>query len=183
MAKFKVGDKVRVRTGLEVDREYNDGCTFVDDMVPHMGNTATITSAWDYRGEARYKINTNRWTWTDNMLELVESVVFAKADLKDGMVVEIRKGHRYILLNGKLVNNKGSFNFSDIKDDLTDKDLPESFSIDKVYISRAIVLKHLFESSSLELIWERPKEEPVKEMTVAEIEKELGYKVKVVAEE
>jgi hypothetical protein len=107
---------------------------------------------------------------------------FTKADLKDGMVVETRKGHRYILLNGKLVNNRGSFNFHDIKDDLTDKDIPESFSIDKVYISRANMLKHLFETSLLELIWERPKEEEYKEMTVEEIEKALGCKIKVVGE-
>ena len=34
----------------------------------------------------------------------------------------------------------------------------------------------------MDLIWERKKEPAHKEMTVEEIEKELGYKIKVVAD-
>lgn len=33
------------------------------------------------------------------------------------------------------------------------------------------------------LFWEQPKEEPIKEMTVEQIEKELGYKIKIVGNE
>jgi hypothetical protein len=45
------------------------------------------------------------------------------------------------------------------------------------------MLKHLFETSLLELVWERPEEEYYKEMTVEEIEKALGCKIKVVGSE
>lgn len=56
--------------------------------------------------------------------------------------------------------------------------------IDKVYKSNAVNLKEYFDDDKLELIWERNKEkESAKKMTVAEIEKELGYKVEIVSEE
>ena len=109
---------------------------------------------------------------------------FTKADLKDGMVVEYRDGSLRMVLGDKLIgyNLYASLdNFTDTLE-LLDSQVFSMMTIDKVYKSTGEVLNEYFDTKKLTLIWERPKEEPVKEMTVAEIEKELGYKVKVVAE-
>jgi hypothetical protein len=186
MAKFKVGDRVRVREDLKagVYKCNKPDCCIggigtTENMVKFAGRICTIHELATH--DNYYLVGCGGNIFTDDMLD--DQVVFTKADLKDGMVVENRRGNRYIILNNKLIRRGGSIWFSDIKDDLTDKDLPDTYSIDKVYKSTAVDLKHLFEDNSLELIWERKKEEPVKEMTVEEIEKILGHKVKVIADE
>lgn len=39
--KYKVGDKVKIREDLEVDRRYNK-CLFIEDMEKYKGKIATI---------------------------------------------------------------------------------------------------------------------------------------------
>ena len=63
--RFKVGDKVRVRTDLEDGKEYGS-CTFVSEMEEYEGKIITIKEvAGDYY-EAE---ETKGWSWTDEMLE------------------------------------------------------------------------------------------------------------------
>ena len=74
MAKYKVGDKVRVRRDLIVDKQYymSDGFhgeIFVNSMKKMKGKVVTIKDAY----EQHYRIEEFSWYWTDEMLELVES--------------------------------------------------------------------------------------------------------------
>ena len=73
--KYKVGDKVRVKTDLEVFHEYfgvipyfnEDGSWDVlsKDMLGYMGKVLTIKSI---RGLG-YSVIENGWNWTDGMLD------------------------------------------------------------------------------------------------------------------
>lgn len=105
---------------------------------------------------------------------------FTKADFESGMVVECRNGERYLVLRDKLLNNK---HWNSISDDYT----PElkmyengvhQNDIMKIYDTIGVTnLHNIFDDENLIIIWERQE---IKEMTVAEIEKELGYNIKIV---
>lgn len=169
--KFKVGDKVKVvKTKHPNKKEY-------------IGRILTITHI-DERYLFPYEVSETSWIWCDTELKLVEAE-FIKADLKDGMVVEYRDSSRRMVLGDKLFGHNLSSSLDNFTDTLEpfDSHLSNMITIDKVYKSKGVTLEEYFITKNLTLIWERPKEEPVKEMTVTEIEKELGYKIKVIGEE
>lgn len=67
--KYKVGDKVKVRSDLRVGKSYGEH-TFVHDMFKFMGKIVTIESIW----EQGYRIEEDAYWWTDEMLEPVEEM-------------------------------------------------------------------------------------------------------------
>ena len=112
------------------------------------------------------------------MLEPVTNIkVFTKQDLKDGMVVEYKNGTRRLVLNNKVMGQSGFIDLEDYTDTLEYS--VDSFSINKIYISRGDYLTSYFSNDNLMLIWDR---DPVKEMTIQEIEEALGYKIKIKTE-
>ena len=169
--KFKIGDKVRVVrvTHSNKHREKYIGkvCT-VESIKPNGSNI-----------DEHYGLeNAGSYIFYADELELVE---FTKSDLKDGMVVEYHCGDRRIVLGDKLMGFNSWIHLDDYTETLLNFDV--NLAIDKVYKSTSPTLNDYFNISNLELIWERNKkeEEPAKKMTVAEIEKELGYKVEIVS--
>lgn len=62
-------------------------------------------------------------------------------------------------------------------DDLIFKSKYKDFDIMRIFKSKSITLNDFFAHSNLNLVWER--EEP-KEMTLEEVEKELGYQIMIV---
>lgn len=108
---------------------------------------------------------------------------FTKADLKTGMVVETRDENRYFVLEQegriKVIDVVGSC-LGEIYDDFT-ADKKED---DIMVIYQAPDFDDVNEMVDLYMkngyvLWER--QEP-REMTLEEIEKELGYKIKIVGE-
>ena len=178
MAKFKVGDKVRIRKDLIAGKQYGGMTLLIGHMSDCIGMTGLVKKCDSYLYTYAYKVGD--FYWTEEMLE----PAFTKADLKDGMVVETIETHnnRYLVMGDHFIQPMCNLGIGYYSDDLTRGD-HSPYTIAKVYKSTAPTIERLFDDKYLELIWERPKEEPVKEMTVAEIEKELGYKIKVVAEE
>ena len=77
-----------------------------------------------------------------------------KKDLKNGMIVEIRKGDKFLILSGRMVNKTEHVVCSHYNDDLTDNQNRE-YDIVKVYKCLPITLNDLFEDYNLELIWKR----------------------------
>lgn len=179
--KFKVGDRVRVRKGLVDGQEY-DGQKFMGDMKKFIGEIVTIESVYsDYyhikEENNEYNSCLWSWRWTDNMFES-KIINFTKSDLKDGMVVEYRDGGRALVLGGWLFDETSCLlieNFNDNFENCYDG----KNSVDKVYTSNAPSLSEYFDNNMLKLIWKR---NPVKKMTIAEIEKELGYKIEIVSD-
>lgn len=67
--KYKVGDKVKVRSDLRVGKSYGEHA-FVHDMFKLSGKIATIESVW----KQGYRIEEDTYWWTDEMLEPVEEM-------------------------------------------------------------------------------------------------------------
>ena len=174
MAKFKVGDKVRVREDLEYGKIYN-GIAFVGSKTEQVGRIFTIERVDEE--DDTYVVVEYCGRWGEDMLE---SAAFSKSDLKDGMVVDIRNGNRYIVINDGLRRNDTWLAINPYLDDLTRKKTKE-YDVMKVYTTVGNTLEYMFDDLFLKLVWERPEE--YIEMTVAEIEEKLGYKVKVIADE
>ena len=188
MAKFKVGDKVKIREDLKCTKyKSNDGTGLVaiDYMVKHRGEIHTIVGDSGYLGN--WRLDGLNCSWSDDMLEAYE---FTKADLKDGMVVEFRNNPRcpYMMVVGdELRGPNGWCDLADYNDDLKCvsifKSTSNDLTIDKVYTSNAKRLDATFNPKYFELVWDRPCEIEYIEMTVEEIEKQLGHKIKVVGSE
>lgn len=64
--KFKVGDLVRVKTDLEIDKEYGND-VFISPMAKYRGNTYKVEKL-EY---GCYTLSDIPWHWTDEMLEPV----------------------------------------------------------------------------------------------------------------
>jgi len=70
--KFAVGDKVRVKRGLVVEKAYNSSCFFVEGMRKYIGREFTIKSVNVFTAnprESRYLLNGIVFNWSDDMLE------------------------------------------------------------------------------------------------------------------
>ena len=102
---------------------------------------------------------------------------FTKADLKDGMAVEYRSGDRRLFICDTFISNDNYNPLENYDDSLLSKGCSD-FDIMNVYkIKQISSLDCIFRIGNLELLWEHKE---VKEMTLEEIEKELGYKIKVI---
>lgn len=72
--KYKVGDKVKIRSDLRADR-YNmqsgDGLGWwaVDMMLQYAGETVTIAEVKSFKGNPYYKIEEHVFKWVDGMFE------------------------------------------------------------------------------------------------------------------
>ncbi len=71
MAKYKVGDKVRIREDLEID-ECIGSAYVTSEMMEYLGRDATIEKITGLRLD-QYQLNVDdhKWGWTDGMLEEV----------------------------------------------------------------------------------------------------------------
>lgn len=104
-----------------------------------------------------------------------------KSDLKNGMVVEMRDRDKYMVLKTRffeaIVSGEEGYEYlSDYAEDLTFEGVDE-LDIVAIYEPQNAGDALENEWDYLEPIWERTE---LKELTVAEIEKQLGYKVKII---
>ena len=85
-----------------------------------------------------------------------------KSDLKNGMVVELRNGKRFLIVNdfgiGKdsCINLDGFFGYDE---NLNDVSGFSEFDITKIYKTVGNTFKTLFDNERLTLIWEREDKE------------------------
>lgn len=184
--KFKVGQKVRVKEDLVVGRMYGE-YRFTAAMAKYRGKTYSISDIVDdyyCLKECKNMTGDCHWKFTDEMLGTVK---FTKADLETGMVVEYRDGDRRLVINDYLYGFDCWMRISSYDDSLLCLGSPglDIMRVYRINVNNLRILKEVFELRNLELIWERQEEsEPeVEEMTLAEIEKELGRKIKIVSEE
>lgn len=117
-------------------------------------------STRDFAEKYNYKI----LEWSDYMQK-----EFAKADLKDGMVVEYRDGDRRLVIDKYLIGKKAHYELSTYNENLEDG--YPGLTIMKVFkIRQRAILERILDDDNLELIWERT--EP-KKMTVEEMRQKL----------
>ena len=166
--KYKVGDKVRVREDLVVDKEYGNDC-FVIGMKGMLGKTVTIDSVNE--GAEVYRIKECGFHWTEEMFEENGD----KPSLK-GKIVEVAAGYTYYMITEtkglRAVSHATGIRWST-------ETAFHPIKVWEVNPEKAHALDDLCIAKG-ELIWEKEAEKV--EMTVAEIEKALGYSVKIIKE-
>lgn len=69
--KYKIGDKVLVRSDLEEDKKYGNEVV-ISDMLSFRGKIVTIKHV-DHPDCYRIKEDSNQWHWTDEMFSGKES--------------------------------------------------------------------------------------------------------------
>lgn len=174
---FKVGDRVRIKTWEQMEKEFGVEfswiackCGFNSEMRHLCGRTATISEINDYKVKLTdWSDDTGGlyWTISTDMIELVNTSKFTKSDLQDGDVLTDREGCKALYYDDSLWGE--TLCVDTLTDDLKD---PNGYSDnDIVKMERPI---------KYETVFERKEEPKVREMTVEEISKELGYEVKVV---
>ena len=189
--KYKVGDKVKVRLWNDMEKEFglneygdiNNKCLlFAEQMKEWCGKTVTISNVY----EGHYIIKEGEWFWTDDMFEDINNE-FTKDDLEVNMIVELRdktKGvvHKldnklYIIYNREWDCVK-SYNKNLIHNNFKELDIL------KVYQPKFPYQLISENWGDTKLIWERKEndKENIKEITIDELEKQYGCKVKIVKE-
>ena len=167
--KYKVGDKVRI-VKERVSHMNSEG-----KMDKYLGTIMTINFVYN-DGNYRMLEDNGRWFWDDASIEGYANII-KKSDLKYGDVVTYRCGHVRIVKGGDLVYLKDfaelSFHLDRFDNDLFYNGISKDPQCDIIKVYRPETEETFYT--------ERAKK--VKEMTVAEIEKELGYSIKVIKEE
>lgn len=86
---YKVGDNVKIRKDLKVDKRYNE-LFFVKDMEKYKGKIATITRISPVQHGYDIDIDDGDWCWTDDMFEtcINNNIVMTVEDLLNKTDVE-----------------------------------------------------------------------------------------------
>jgi hypothetical protein len=73
MSKFKVGDKVRIKEGLDVDGWLDDAIKFYNENKGKVTIIASIDDNETYINSKHYiNLDGGKWNWFDDDLELIE---------------------------------------------------------------------------------------------------------------
>lgn len=79
-----------------------------------------------------------------------------KEDLKNGMIVEVKTGRRYLVLNDEIIRVDGREPIKNYSDNLTHKNVSK-YDIVKIYeFKNHYTLTDIFNDYALQLIWQRP---------------------------
>lgn len=140
-----------------------------------------------FSSKTYYMHFTCRWICTyDEFMKEVESMKeFTLNDLEAGKhVIETRYGIKYLVCSTDKglfgVGNSGCIGLNDFEQNMK-FEKNHNFDIAKVYkIKQCCYFDGILDNARLILVWER---EEVKELTMADIEKLVGCKVKIVKEE
>ena len=179
--KFKVGDKVRVKTDLITKKNYN-GCEFKETMKWTKGREFTV----DICAVNGYILCLPHYIFTDDMLELVEQPTkdpsqFTKADLKNKMIIETQNGELYLIVDDVAISQSGFLNLStythDLKIDVVGIEQYDIIGVYKyvntIHDNDASGFDTLMNKNILTPIWKRPQLKPI---TKSELAK-MGYKL------
>lgn len=146
MAKFKVGDRVRVLDGTE-----QKGWLFDGGMKKYIGTIGTVGMICRNQFNVKLDLDKSAWTFNEEDLEKVDAMEkikeFTKSDLQEFDEVVYRNSKKNIYYQGKF---RGDFS-RDIyyyNNDLTRDDEQDEFDIMQVIRNK-------------EVIWERVEKSPI----------------------
>lgn len=163
--RFYKGKIVRVKNNLRNIEDFRGGLT--PNMEEFEGKIVTITNVYD--DKVYIKEDVDGFVWD---LRAFEELSFNKGDIKEGDIITLRNGDRLLIdadkdvsdLSGK--NNNPVYSLHCFENDMTYRSRNSNYDIVKV--ERPVEYSIVYDK------------EPVREMTVEEISKALGYEVKVV---
>ena len=161
---FKVGDKVRIIDSGDTGASVED-----IGVIEHIDDD-------DLPYKVRIDLRNDYWYFRRNQIEHIENIIKNKNDLKVGDIVTLKNGDRLLVHTDEefldmLDKNYNSIcDFDDINDDLTY--VGDNRDYDIIKVERPFEYETVYKT-----------ENKVREMTVDEISKALGYEVKIVKEE
>ena len=166
--RFYKGKKVRVKNNLRNIEDFRGG--LIPSMEEFEGKIVTITNVYD--DKVHIKEDDDGYVWDLRAFEELEGLVINKDDIKEGDIITLRNGDRLLV---------------DADKDLQDLSEENDNSVASLYVYRDD-MTHCCGNKDYDIVKvERPVEysivydkEAVREMTVEEISKALGYEVKVV---
>lgn len=167
---IKVGDRVRILDGRKNPDIYPK---WVEEMDELIGEIRTVEHVFNDSCE----LSDTEYFFAEEWLAPADD--FTKADLKEFDIVEFRNGRQALItMNIAMgVLEADGFSFRTWNDDLKDNTGADIYDIMKVYRPTDNIPTDKSKWKDLPVVYERTE---VKEMTVEEISKALGYEVKVV---
>lgn len=186
--KIKVGDLVLLK-----NERGKDWCSN-GDMDKYMGKVVTVRGFVPFSCNSFYieedegdenakHTMTGRWIFDiDDIEKIVTNQVVRLSDLHFADILTVRKGERYVVGDNALLGEEDTYYLDcDIISDSFDEDLTYYDHSWSGVSDRNTNYDIMKVERAGQVVYER-KEEPVKEMTLAEVCKELGYEVKIVKE-
>lgn len=174
MNKYKVGQKVKVKENIESCSRSSHDIFFAREMGAFTGKIVTIKKIEVFGLDYQYCIeeDSDEYIWDEEWFEPVDEVKNRK-DLKDGDIITLANGDRLMYLDGEFkdLSVKHSNSILDIYD--LNEDLTYAYDSDKE-INKVVKVER---PASYYEVFNKDKE--VKELTVEEISKLLGYEVKI----
>lgn len=165
---FYKGKKVRVKNNLRNIEDFRGG--LIPSMEEFEGKIVTITNVYD--DKVHIKEDDDGYVWDLRAFEELEGLVINKDDIKGGDIITLRNGDRLLIDADKDVsdlsdeNNNSVYSLDCYENDMTYRAGNSNYDIVKV--ERPVEYSIVYDK------------EVVREMTVEEISKALGYEVKVV---
>lgn len=166
--RFYKGKKVRVKNNLRNIEDFRGG--LIPRMEEFEGKIVTITNVYD--DKVHIKEDDDGYVWDLRAFEELEGLVINKDDIKEGDIITLRNGDRLLIDADKYVsdlsdeNNNSVYSLDCYENDMTYRAGNSNYDIVKV--ERPVEYSIVYDK------------EAVREMTVEEISKALGYEVKVV---
>ena len=175
---MEINQCVRVKSDLTVGKYYG-GYTFAGGMNMFCGNTAIITKIRDKTISLKFNTisNNDDWGWTEEMLEPISLKDF----LQNGDIVQYRNGDTGLFINSVFFGLSKNVVINEYSDDLTHQ---TKGNIDIIRISRfpkpcKYLIIEQFINNDLITKHEIWNEVPSTEMTMKELEKLVGCKIKI----
>lgn len=162
---LRIGMKVKIKRNA---KDIRSNLTFVHDMENYLGKEVTI---YNIDSDRYIQIDEDRrWNWD---VKWLESIKFNKSLIKDGVIVTLSNGD-------ELIYDNHVPRFIDLREDHDNclyeiDDIDDNGNVGNYYITS---IKY---PSDFTTIYEKSNE--VKEMTLKEVCKELGYEVKIIKED
>lgn len=137
------------------------------EWVNHIDGCEEKTCWYTGSSEIYYYLESNKITWSTKDFDndsieystLKEKMkTMTKSDLKNGMVVELRNGKRFLIVNDLGIGKDSCINldgFLGYDENLNDVSGDSEFDITKIYKTEGTTFKTLFDNERLSLIWER----------------------------
>lgn len=167
---IKVGDRVRILDGRKNPDIYPKWMEEMDELI---GEIRTVEHVFS----DDYVLYDTEYFFAEEWLAPADD--FTKADLKEFDIVEFRNGRQALITMNIAIGvlEADGFSFRTWNDDLKDNTGADVYDIMKVYRPTDNIPTDKSKWKDLPVVYERTE---VKEMTVEEISKALGYEVKVV---
>ena len=172
---YKVGDKVQIKNNLVGGEDYGN-VYFSDEMNIYAGKTFVIESTEENESFTCYTLDcASTWDWSEEMFIGME-----KAKVTENAKIEMT----FPEMAQKLIDGKFEIGAEliakDIQGDNTSFYVGNNvFGYGITYKKDEWVNNSATHASNFNATW-TVKEQPIKEMSIEEIQKELGYKLKIV---